>query len=84
MIVYIENPLKSQMKWIAIQIQSKYSTAAEQHRVLLTLFEQDYSHGCPDDDLGKAFHSDYDVFPPFLIIPLVSNCPSEGVIFTTL
>jgi hypothetical protein len=78
---YGASTLKIQMEIGRIKMQKKCDITAGRHKVLLTYFVQDYSNGCPDYGCHrKVFCSDCELFPPFLIILLVSSCPVEEVI----
>ena len=76
---YAEGPLKGQMKIRSIQRKAKYSVSVERQRVLLNYFVQDYLHGCPDYHHPPVVLGDCELFPPFLVKVLVSNCPVEEV-----
>ena len=62
-------------------MQGERSIKAKLHRVPLTYFVQDRSHGCPDyNPRGEVFHGDCELFPPFLIILLAPNRLTEEFI----
>ena len=61
-------------------IQKLCSIKVEQHKVLLTDFTQDRSGGCFNYGSSGALLGDYEFFPPFFVILLVSNHLTDEII----